>query len=662
MNKNTTLAASIILVLAVLGPVSAYHITGAPVGPLTSGDWTTVAGNPIFCESDGPMDDRNARPIPGPGVNGLCTTGENSVTGVMPPSYMTNAMGQIVGDLQKKYIPDSTVAAGDNDVPRKFVSSPAILWVDSNGNPGVRDAGDSYYADNDNNGMVSNGDTRMSDGSTLDCDGMGPDDSDCGATVAGTVARADNHPSTGNPAPDGVDPSDDLYHDADASGDVSAGDKRLTLVVANEYVRIDACNTLTLIRGAGGPCFDAMMSPGGRTDEHGWSAEVGAFSCFVPTNREPLPLSTADFAVYYDRLYAWWSYDGDGWYTDTGTPNTGSTLDNDGPTHPNTNTDDHRGFHGHVAMFIQPTRSMTGHSTTGSAETALQSEYKWGADWAASGFGAGLLSDAPSLGLGGGGTYENSCGASPACPPTDPAVYLGGPDPAHEMCDVERFGIYGPVIRGPNVGDPQGSGIPDNPSAIIGQCDPGDDGAYVLSSVDVTLPGTFSYSEGAVVLLPGGLPNIGGGCVARGMDVEVTTALSAGLLGGEAWAACLDLDNNGICADPLGLGDHTFPACDDVMRYNHEESIVHALSNPGDVDSWLPGAAALGCSGFLNHWVVFACSGAHTAGISGLHTHGAAEGTVTGVAAGSSGPTFDNGNNSPFCDPSGVFNRLYFQL
>jgi hypothetical protein len=263
---------------------------------------------------------------------------------------------------------------------------------------------------------------------------------------------------------------------------------------AGDYVKLDTCDKTfyelvaaaipPLGEGAGASCQPLTQEQGPLIDEqdaYGWTAEVGAFACFIPTYNfsaqgvaDPFSFTEVDWALYYDRLYAWWAYDGDGWHTlgssiDPADVSNGPPLmatynllgwgdDEDGP--PNNAGPGNGGgpydnedyWHGHVAMFVSVPDShppSSGIDLLGSAVTDGPSD---GADIVTairdlvSGF---ELSDddfaelsTPPVENTGGGFWSNSCGASPACPPT-PAVVGGSPS----RCDAP----FGPVFRAPSV-------------------------------------------------------------------------------------------------------------------------------------------------------------------------------------------------------------------
>lgn len=82
-----------------------------------------------------------------------------------------------------------------------------------------------------------------------------------------------------------------------------------------DITKLDVCDKTVAARGGhAAPCGN-----GGNTNTVGWDAHVGIYQCYVP----------AAEALYYNELYAWWSYQGNG------------APANSGP-----------GFHGHVDIVI----------------------------------------------------------------------------------------------------------------------------------------------------------------------------------------------------------------------------------------------------------------------------------------------------------------------
>jgi hypothetical protein len=248
-----------------------------------------------------------------------------------------------------------------------------------------------------------------------------------------------------------------------------------------DYVHLDVCDTTTVNRNTAGPfpgnlvgnsgpyldggneCngLDSVSLSGdniqayfknpGRTDEHAFTGEVGAFSCAIPTTGAVAgPPVTADFALYYSRLYAWWSYDGDGWYTPgagagnanaelaTGPEDGESTNNDNGPANPLGFSDSVENYHGHATVFVNLGASKGGASLVGSVETFLVD------DVTLSALG---LSDDPALAAGGGGALGNNCGASPSSPPS-------GGTGAAATCKIGTLGCattaLGPVLRAPS--------------------------------------------------------------------------------------------------------------------------------------------------------------------------------------------------------------------
>ena len=161
----------------------------------------------------------------------------------------------------------------------------------------------------------------------------------------------------------------------------------------DNWTRLDICSATTIERGNDAfngfqqnDCGGAIGSLG-RTDTIGWTAEIGVYSCLVPTAGTVLDtalgaLADRDYALYYDELYAWWSYDGEG-------------------TEP--------GYHGHVSAFPDPGERQyeptdpTNQVLRGSAEAKAMSMSDMAAILAA-------VHDEST----GYGDYPNNCGSSPS--------------------------------------------------------------------------------------------------------------------------------------------------------------------------------------------------------------------------------------------------------
>jgi len=403
--KRTTFAIVVALAFVGMGlPAMAYHIdnakdlAGAVTDPavgttnLGSADWTADPFGTIdLCESEwgagtgigggdpgtGPADDRNSNPPFGNhGQGGLCTTGENDATGLLPPSQCLADPAAVAATT---YFPGSTVSMCHADVGKGLivVIVVAIIICVDNPPPGPS-ANDALYYDADGNGVVSPGDFRYSyvtiGAVTLAPGTVGGADADLGtaSTCGWVTGQVDNGPA-------GPDASDDLYADLDASGTVSAGDFRFSRVdaFAGQYVRLDTCDTLTFDRNGmtWGPYAPAAPCPSGGTGEHAWFASFGPFTCFIPA-----ATVAGNHAFYYDRLMAWWEYDGGGPYTPgdgAGMPHSG---DGDSTANPLGVSNNEDGFHGHATMFISLADSDIGASTSGSAEASLAGDGTGGAE------------------------------------------------------------------------------------------------------------------------------------------------------------------------------------------------------------------------------------------------------------------------------------------
>jgi hypothetical protein len=224
---------------------------------------------------------------------------------------------------------------------------------------------------------------------------------------------------------------------------------RCTEPPSGEYVRLDVCSSLTATRGAGMPC-----APTGSTAQHSYDAEVGAYICFVPTVAPTTTPTSIDHAFYYSRLYAWWSYDGDGSYTlgdvaGAGPTEDGDSLDNRAAVPGQVDNEDY--WHGHATVFISMGDSIVGASTSGSVETTLIPAATVDAWRATMGAGMGPLNDgfdSPAMGTGtdvGPGGVTTDCNGSPSNAPSGsgtplPVGNVAPPGVAHT----------GPVFRAPN--------------------------------------------------------------------------------------------------------------------------------------------------------------------------------------------------------------------
>ena len=228
----------------------------------------------------------------------------------------------------------------------------------------------------------------------------------------------------------------------------ATGSTQAATPTAGTYVKLDVCDALTGLapvgRGAGSACSAGKSlsllsaNPGvtsGRTDVHGFSATVGAFTCFVPTNMESLPIANVDYALYYDELYADWSY--------TGSPATapdipderipytpgdavGATMTGDGSSGLVNVLANEDAFHGHATVRPDLSASEPGATHFGSVETSAGT------------LPAGTtLSDDSSQSSGG---LDNDCGGSPAC----------GSDAVTATTGTTCTTMYGPVVRAPS--------------------------------------------------------------------------------------------------------------------------------------------------------------------------------------------------------------------
>ena len=229
---------------------------------------------------------------------------------------------------------------------------------------------------------------------------------------------------------------------------------------AGTYVKLDICDAITADSTAGaarnvgqgpyafggGACAAAAtgsrsllsLNTPGRTDAHGFTGRVGAFTCFVPTHLEPVPIATVDYALYYDALYAWWSYNGNPTPTFVSVPDerlfytpgdpVGGIMTGNGQPPPFDGSRNQDAFHGHATVFPDLSASEILASPIGSVETT---------NVIPAGAFVGLSDD--SFAAAGG--LSNNCDDSPSCGPSP----MAGPS---TVCGAP----YGPVIRAPSGG------------------------------------------------------------------------------------------------------------------------------------------------------------------------------------------------------------------
>lgn len=469
MNRLIIPTATLLLAFSVLAPVSGYHIMGNQDGSnanLSSGDWFLASSPIIVCESDGPLDPRNANPTANAGQGGLCSTGQNMVTGVAMPS---------------------------------------------------------------------------------------------------------------------------------------------TIPSATSVIRLDVCSATTKARSTTGvlppPAVRTCAASGGSTAQHGYTAELGAFSCFVPTDNDVSATGVRrDFALYYRELYAWWTWE---WFDPT---SGGSGLY----------------LPGHLSVFPDATVSKPLATTSGSVETAAVASSTPLTDFS-SGFGTPLNPV----------DLSNNCDSSPACPP--------GVDPCSSQ--------YGPVIRAPNTDNPVPPPfLPPPPPPVppvpgIGRCS---HAGTMATGEPYTLGGTAVVratdlgvvDQGGVVMLrnvPLVSPlNVGGFCWYQNTALVVTDAAATDT----AFQVCLDMNLDGFCLD---AGDG---GCRDIVRYSHQDGtglFVGTLAVP----MAMPTATA-GCPGSNSDPIVFICEGVHVDGVP--HVHPALGGTGTVPTTGTPTPGFTAAAGG-FCQP-----------
>lgn len=198
------------------------------------------------------------------------------------------------------------------------------------------------------------------------------------ATGGLIVCESDGPTDPRNPAPAAQGGSGGLCTTGENAVTVGAANVPTSASAAAGYVRIDAVDGVS-----------------GTTDRHAWSAEIGIYACDIPRARSAPTFAVSNFALYYDRLYAWWSYDG---------------------APPYANAGEEAGYHGHVSMFIDTAQSQqdpndsssppTG-ATSGTVEVTISPTLPTS------------LTDVPSTVAGASGAPvdpANNCGDSPACP------------------------------------------------------------------------------------------------------------------------------------------------------------------------------------------------------------------------------------------------------
>lgn len=126
-----------------------------------------------------------------------------------------------------------------------------------------------------------------------------------------------------------------------------------------DYVELDTCDRTTLTRnsGAAGPYSPGTANDCGNTgnrDIHGFTAEIGVFSCSVDE----------DQALYYDRLYAFWSYDGNPRANGAYGASDNAGDEENGGSIPLTDVNNEDAWHGHVGVFVNATAGATGSVVT----------------------------------------------------------------------------------------------------------------------------------------------------------------------------------------------------------------------------------------------------------------------------------------------------------
>jgi hypothetical protein len=222
------------------------------------------------------------------------------------------------------------------------------------------------------------------------------------------------------------------------------------------WIRLDTCTVTAGVRTAppaavAGTCAAAGGSRATKT----WTAQLGVFQCDVnAAGVTGNPFTTADEGLYYSRLYAWYSYDGDGDYTAGDAAGAAHTGDGDASNV----LDNEDAFHGHVAGFISTDASKNvGAGVTGSFEAIAVPDPTDPTNTWVTGGGTGVMwsgPDVPNPPVPVAGSINgetNDCGASPACVASP--VALGGPGttPAGALCPtpppVGMLALTGPVVR-----------------------------------------------------------------------------------------------------------------------------------------------------------------------------------------------------------------------
>lgn len=206
------------------------------------------------------------------------------------------------------------------------------------------------------------------------CESMGPlDDRNAGVPHAGVggLCAAGRSDATGTPAPAAA-PNIGDWTQLDVCDAATATRPQVGITAA-----AGACSSgtsgslLTAVQAALGASGTA-----GRTNAHGFTGRVGVFTCFVATDTELLPVVDADQALFYEELYAWWSYTaGDGYYTPAEAAGAFHYTAEDGiPDNVPAGLvpagfDSEAAFHGHATVFVLPDRSEPGASVVGSVDT-----------------------------------------------------------------------------------------------------------------------------------------------------------------------------------------------------------------------------------------------------------------------------------------------------
>jgi hypothetical protein len=132
-------------------------------------------------------------------------------------------------------------------------------------------------------------------------------------------------------------------------------------LIKDDWTQLDICTDTTVTRNGGvdGPYLNGGAPCSGVTNNIGFTAEIGIYSCVVPMGN----------ALVYQESYAAMSFDGDGSYTPgdaPGMPHTG-----DGTPNNPAGVDHYQAWTGHVSVFINSQDAAAASVTQGSVETSI---------------------------------------------------------------------------------------------------------------------------------------------------------------------------------------------------------------------------------------------------------------------------------------------------